>query len=175
MDIASVGHSIRPLAEFLDLLRAHGIATLVDVRKIPGSRRHPHFAREALAEALTGAGISYRWMPELGGRRSTAGLSDANAAWRVPAFHAYADHLASADGHAALDALEAIARASPTAFMCAEALWTKCHRRLIADALTARGWNVRHLMTAKRAEPHRLPDFAQVADGAVAYPATWSA
>ncbi len=114
-------------------------------------------------------------MPELGGRRSTAGLSDANAGWRVAAFHAYADHLVSDAGRIALDELAVVARSSSTAFMCAEALWTKCHRRLIADALSARGWSVRHLMTVKRAEPHRLPDFAQVADGVVAYPATWSA
>lgn len=175
MDVASVGHSIRPLEEFLDLLRAHGIAALVDVRKIPASRRHPHFAREPLGAALAAIGIAYHWRPELGGRRSTAGLSDANAGWRVAAFHAYADHLASAPGRAALDELASIAGGAPTAFMCAEALWTKCHRRLIADALTARGWNVRHLMTAKRAEPHRLPEFAQVVAGTVAYPATWSA
>jgi uncharacterized protein (DUF488 family) len=174
-DVATIGHSTRTLDAFIAILQAHGIATLVDVRRFPASRRHPHFSRESLSAALPEAGIAYRWIEALGGRRSTKGLSDANAAWRVDAFHAYADYLTTEAGSAALAVLEEIARASPSAFMCAEAQWTRCHRRLIADALVARGWRVRHLTSATRAEEHELPEFARLEAGRLSYPATWSA
>lgn len=166
----TVGHSVRPIEDFLSLLSIHGIAAIADVRRFPASRRHPQFGQAALKQSLLDLGIDYVWLPELGGRRETKSLSDANAGWRVKAFHAYADYMRHADFLTGLSKLEAMAEHKPSAFMCAEALWTKCHRRLIADALTARGWEIHHILDAKRAELHRLPDFAEVHAGELAYP-----
>jgi uncharacterized protein (DUF488 family) len=140
------------------------------VRAFPGSRRHPQFGRDALAGWLPDAGIDYRHMRALGGRR--APLPDSpNRGWREAAFSAYADHMASTEFRQALGELEAAARERPTAIMCAEAVWWRCHRRLIADALVARGWTVEHLGVGHRPEAHRLTEFAVVgADGIPTYP-----
>lgn len=116
------------------------------------------------------AGIGYEWIEDLGGRRSTASLNPANAAWRVQAFHAYADYALEPGFRAALERLEKLAIRASTAIMCAEALWTQCHRRLIADQLAARGWQVRHLIDERRAEPHVMPEFSINQDGIVTYP-----
>jgi uncharacterized protein (DUF488 family) len=166
----TIGHSTLPLAEFLDRLRAHRIAVVADVRRFPASRRHPHFGGEALRSALADAGIGYEWLEDLGGRRSARELSAANAGWRVRAFHAYADYLSDPRFETALASLERIARGRRTAAMCAEAMWTRCHRRLIADAAVARGWSVHHIMGPSRVEPHALPEFARVVDGHPSYP-----
>jgi uncharacterized protein (DUF488 family) len=158
------------LDDFLALLRGHGIERLVDVRRFPGSRRHPHFGAEPLERALAQAGIRYVHEPDLGGRR-TASAASPNTAWRSASFRAYADYMATPAFRAALDRLLAHAAAGPTAIMCAEAVPWRCHRQLIADVLVARGHEVRHITTAARAEPHRLNPSAVVSvDGTVTYP-----
>jgi uncharacterized protein (DUF488 family) len=169
--IHTIGHSTRSLDEFLSLLTAHGVRQLVDIRSIPRSRRHPHFASEALAVSLRDAGIAYRHSPALGGRRRPR-TDSPNTAWRVEGFRGYADYMETDAFRAALDELIAAARDAPTAIMCAEALWWRCHRQLVADALVARGIEVRHIMaTAKgaAAQAHVLTDFAQIVDGRVVY------
>jgi uncharacterized protein (DUF488 family) len=169
--ILTAGHSTRSAAEFLELLQAHGVRRLVDVRRYPGSRRHPHFSREALAPALADAGIAYLHAPELGGRRTPAAGS-ANDAWRSASFRAYADHMASPAFSEWLDRLTGWAVGGDTVIMCAEALPWRCHRQLIADALVARGIDVRHITAPGRVEPHSLSPHARVApDGTVTYPA----
>ena len=154
----------------MELLRAHGIAAVADVRRFPGSRRHPHFAREALEAWLRGHGIAYRWMPELGGRR-TPRPDSVNTGWRVDAFRGYADYLETPEAAAAIASLRELARERPTAVMCAEALWWQCHRRLIADRLLAEGLDVVHIESATRASPHKLVPPAHLRDGTLSYAA----
>lgn len=162
MVIHSVGHGARPLADFLALLRGAGIAAVADIRTAPYSRRHPHFSGEPLAQAVRGAGVVYAHLKGLGGwRRSPP--SSPHAALKEPGFRGYADHLTSADFARDYAALRALAEAAPTAFMCSESLWWKCHRRILADRLAADGWEVRHLITPGKApESHALWDLARV-------------
>lgn len=141
------------------------MTTLADVRRFPGSRRHPHFAREALAETIEG----YVHLEGLGGRRRVVPGSP-NGGWEVAAFQGYADHMASGEFAAALGRLEALAREATTAFMCAEAPWWRCHRRLVADALHVRGWTVCHIGPDGRLTEHALPDFAVVEGERLTYP-----
>jgi uncharacterized protein (DUF488 family) len=169
-EVFTIGHSVRPLEQFLAMLRAHEVGAICDVRRFPSSRRHPHFGQEALRASLSAVDIAYHWLPELGGRRETKHLSAINDGWRVKAFHAYADYFAHPDFSAGLERLEEVAERVRTAFMCAEALWTKCHRRLIADVMVARGWTVRHIIDGRRVEQHALTEFAVMRDGAVTYP-----
>ena len=173
--LATIGHSVLAPEALVALLLRHAVAQVADVRRFPFSRRQPGLGGEALAPLFAAAGIGYRWFPNLGGRRRPDRASTANAGWRVEAFRAYADHLAGAEGTAALALLDGWARERTTAIMCAEALWTRCHRRLIADAFVARGWAVEHLMSPTRREPHRLPDFALVIADGVRYPGPVSA
>ncbi|HLX10705.1 MAG TPA: DUF488 domain-containing protein [Thermoanaerobaculia bacterium] len=166
----TIGHSTRSGEELLGLLAEHGIATLVDVRRFPASRRHPQFARQALAASLAGAGIAYVHEPDLGGRRQPRPDSP-HTAWRVPAFRGYADHMGSAPFSAALGRLLRLAERSRTVILCAEAVPWRCHRRLIADAATAAGAEVLHILAPGRgATPHQLDAAARVvvepADGA---------
>lgn len=157
-EVLSVGHSTHPIERFLRLLGAAGVEALADVRRYPGSRRNPQFNAGALAGALEGAGIAYLPLGEqLGGRRGSARRRGRSASgWRNPSFAAYADHMEGEEFAAGLGRLEELARARRTALMCAEADWRRCHRRLIADALTARGWRVRHLLAPGDAEEHPL-------------------
>jgi uncharacterized protein (DUF488 family) len=170
MTIYTVGHSTRSPEELLALLREADVKLLADVRAFPSSRRHPQFNRAALAEWLPQAGIGYEHMPGLGGRRRP--LPDSpNEGWREAAFRGYADYMGSDQFCGALGDLEEAARVRPTAIMCAEAVWWRCHRRLISDALTARGWRVEHLGLGEPPPRHELPGFAVVAsDGTVTYP-----
>ncbi len=172
--IYTVGHSTRTLDEFLALLREHGIRTLVDVRRFPGSRRHPHFGGGALAASLAAEGIGYAHEPDLGGRRAVPGDAppSPNGAWRNPAFRAYADHMGTAEFRAALERVMERGRAAPTTIMCAEAVPWRCHRRLIADALLARGVPVTDLLGPGRSGPHApTPGAVLRPDGGVEYPA----
>jgi uncharacterized protein (DUF488 family) len=169
--IWTAGHSTRTLEDFLELLAAGGVQLLADVRRFPGSRRHPHFGQAPLAEALgQGAGIEYRHFEALGGRRTARLPESPNTAWRVESFNAYADYMQSAEFRAALDELMEAGESAATAIMCSEALPQKCHRRLIADALVTRGWRVRHLLSPKRIEDHVLTPFARVDGLEVTYP-----
>ena len=165
----TIGHSNRSWDVFEGLLREAGIAVLADVRRFAGSRRNPQFSRDAMPRALAEAGIRYWPLPAMGGRRQVKPDSP-NTAWRVEAFRAYADHLASPDYIAAREALMAAASAERTCVMCAEALWWQCHRRLIADDFVARGWTVLHLLAPGKTEPHALNPDAAMVDGVLRYP-----
>jgi uncharacterized protein (DUF488 family) len=168
VDIWSVGHGARPLAEFLETLRAADIKSLADVRSRPGSRRHPHFSARSLEAALNEIGIAYLHLPELGGRREPRADSP-HRALRVAAFRGYADHMDTGEFARGYERLTSLAQKSRTAFMCAETLWWRCHRRLIADRLTADGWNVTHLLAPGKSEPHVLWDVARTLDGHLVY------
>ena len=170
MDIWTVGHGTRSIDEFLGVLRGAGIETLADVRLAPGSRRHPQFGERALAASLAGAGVEYVHLPGLGGRRSP-GPQSPHAALRVAAFRGYADHTSTIEFAREYERLIALARESRTVFMCAETLWWRCHRRLIADRLTVDGWTVTHLVKPGDSEVHQLWDAARVDDGRIVYDA----
>ena len=147
MIIYTVGHSTRSTNELIAILNEAAVTRVVDVRAFPMSRRHPQFNRDALSVSLPGAGIDYRHLPALGGRRhAKKGAPSRNGLWKVEAFRNYADSAVTPAFRAAIDALETLARERPTAFMCAEAVWWQCHRRLIADYMLARGWTVVHLL-----------------------------
>lgn len=170
MRIWSIGHGARGLADFLALLAENGIRMLADIRSFPGSRRHPHFGREALATALSTAGIAYEHLPDLGGRRRERGTSP-HRAIKVVGFRAYADHMESDEFRAGYERLRALATGSPTAYMCAETLWWQCHRRLLSDRLVADGWDVFHVLGPGKMEPHRLWEVARIVDGRIVYDA----
>jgi uncharacterized protein (DUF488 family) len=166
--IWTIGHSTRSLDEFVSVLSAHRIEALADVRRFPGSRRLPQFESSSLAKELEGRGIAYQWLEALGGRRR-ADRHSLNLAWRHAAFRGYADYLATdafADG---LFELLVIADGLRTAIMCAEILWWRCHRRLIADVLVSLGVEVLHLRDDRAAEPHRLAPPARLVDGVLTY------
>jgi uncharacterized protein (DUF488 family) len=139
--VYTIGHSTRTIDQFVGLLKEHGIELLVDVRRFPGSRRHPQFGSVPLAASLAGEGIGYVHAEALGGRRSSdaAGGPSPNGAWRHSAFRAYADYMATPDFQRALERLIELSRERTTVIMCAEAVPWRCHRRLITDALLARG------------------------------------
>jgi uncharacterized protein (DUF488 family) len=165
--IYTIGHSTRSFDEFLALLQAHEIKKLGDIRTVPRSRRHPHFSGEALGRSLAAAGITYRHFPGLGGLRKPRPHSP-NAAWRVEGFRGYADYMSTAEFEAAVDELMNFEEPN-TVVMCAEAVWWRCHRQLLADALVARGVEVRHIVSTAAPTLHTLTDFAHVIDGRVSY------
>jgi uncharacterized protein (DUF488 family) len=169
--VFTVGHSNHSIEKFLDILRAHGIRRLVDVRRHPGSRKWPHFNAGALAESLPAAAIDYVPMPELGGHRKPRPDSP-HTAWRVDAFRGYADFMETPEFAAALDRVLAISRVAPTALMCAEALPWRCHRSLVADALLAKGLPVLEILSEREARPRKLPAFARVQGNRVIYDVT---
>lgn len=166
--VFSIGHSTRPIEDFLALLRANGVSTLVDIRTIPGSRRNPQFGHQALERVL--GETRYAYLPELGGLRRPRPDSP-NRAWRNEAFRGFADYMlteAFAVGIQRL--LELAARAGPVAIMCAEAVPWRCHRSLVSDALLARGVCVQHIVGPGRTRPHTLTPFAKVTGDQVSYP-----
>ena len=162
MHAFTVGHGTRPLPELIETLLGAEVQTLVDVRRFPGSRRNPQFNQEPLREALDHAGIGYRHAVELGGRRSGEPGEDEFDCIRVAAFRSYAARMGSDAWQEAL-AAELVQRAP--CFMCAETPWWKCHRRLIAELLTARGHGVTHLLGPGRSQPHALYDESEIRDG----------
>ncbi len=167
--IYTIGHSTRSFEEFLALLRAHGVQQVADIRTIPRSRRHPQFERDALARALSEADVQYRHFPGLGGLRHPRRDSP-NGAWKNDSFRGYADYMGTAPFDEAVDDLLAFARTSPTTVMCAEAVWWRCHRSLLADALVARAVEVLHITSAAAPSPHRLNPMARVDGRSVTYP-----
>lgn len=167
--LMTIGHSTRPLEDFLALLKAHGVTGVADVRTVPRSRRHPHFSRESLIVMLPAHGIAYDHFAGLGGLRKPKPRSR-NGGWRHPGFRGYADHMESAAFHEALERLLVFAQKFFVAVMCAESKWWQCHRQLIADALLVRGFEVRHIMSVNEARPHELTPFAQVSGTDVVYP-----
>ncbi|MDQ4018520.1 MAG: DUF488 domain-containing protein [Actinomycetota bacterium] len=162
MHVFTIGHGARPAGELVDCLRAARVATLVDVRRFPGSRRHPQFNRDALAATLEAAGIAYRHAEELGGRRTGEPGEERYACIQTPAFRSYAARMRTAAWQEALDA--ALADERPC-FMCAETPWWRCHRRLIAELLHVRGHEVLHLLGPHEVRPHRPWDVAETRDG----------
>lgn len=167
--IFTIGHSTRAWDEFLALLRRYRIEVLCDVRTAPGSRNYPQYTRASLETALEEAGIGYSYCPDLGGFRR-AGESSPNTGWRNASFRGYADYMQTAEFQAAVDRLVGIAAAGNTAIMCAEAVYWRCHRSLIADALTVRGIEVRHILGPSAVSPHRLTRFARVTGRKITYP-----
>ena len=167
----TIGHSNRSLEELLEMLKAHEVDLVVDVRTIPRSKHNPQFNREAMPEPLARAGIEYLHMPGLGGLRH-ARKDSGNTGWKNLSFRGYADYMQTAEFERNLEELLRLAESRRAAVMCAEAVPWRCHRSLIADALTARGLSVRHIMSATRADPHRLTSFAQVVSARVTYPPT---
>lgn len=172
--IWTVGHSTRSWDDFLAVLAAHDIQAIADVRRFPGSRRYPWFASDAMAQALPQAGIAYRWLPQLGGRRKVVPGSP-NGAWHNAAFQGYADHMASAEFRDGLAQALELAAHRHAALMCAELLWWRCHRRLISDLLQHRGYHVLHIQDARPATPHPGNPDARAAGEDLVYPPAQSA
>jgi uncharacterized protein (DUF488 family) len=167
--VLTIGHSTRSWPEFRNLLRAHGVARLVDVRTLPRSRHNPQFNRETLSRKLRAARISYVALPQLGGLRR-ARRDSQNLGWRNASFRGFADYMQTPEFDKALARLVKLAAQKRSAVMCAEAVPWRCHRSLIADALTARGMAVEHIMSARRCSPHALTPFAKVSAHRVSYP-----
>ena len=169
----TIGHSTRAGADFIHILKGHQINTLVDVRSFPGSRRYPQFNGSELSESLASEGITYHHLPTLGGRRRPSPDSK-NTAWRNPSFRAYADHMETVEFKQGIEKLGELARTSMTMFMCAEALWWRCHRSLIADYLKALGATVIHVIDEKQTEIHPYTSAARVIQGRLSYEGLFS-
>jgi uncharacterized protein (DUF488 family) len=165
----TIGHSTRPLAEFLETLQAHEIKTLVDIRAFPMSRRLPQFNRGSLESSLLGAGVRYLWMPALGGYRKKIREDSPHTAMRNASFRNYADYMLTAEFKSAMSELIALAEKSRTVYMCAERLYFRCHRMLMSDWLVAHGHEVLHVDGVGPVKAHRLTEDARLVDGDVIY------
>jgi uncharacterized protein (DUF488 family) len=170
LTIFTIGHSTRPIDEFIRLLKAHGVQRVVDVRTIPRSRHNPQFNRAQLASALHRGKIHYRHMPGLGGLRR-ARPDSPNAGWRNASFRGYADYMQTSEFEDNLEGCIDLAKQERVVLMCAEAVPWRCHRSLIADALLARGINASEITSCIRTRPHSLTPFARVKGTHVTYPA----
>jgi uncharacterized protein (DUF488 family) len=169
MKIWTIGHSTRTIEEFIGALQAHGIKLVADVRLLAGSKRYPQFNKEVLAKSLADRGIVYEHFPELGGRRKPRNDSR-NIAWRNEVFRGYADYMETAEFSQGLARLQGMAeRRGAIAIMCAEAVWWRCHRSLIADRLKAQGAEVIHILNANKTEPHPFTSAARIVDGKLDY------
>src|SRR5579863_10363592 len=169
LTVFTIGHSTRTWEEFLELLRAHGIERVVDVRSIPKSRHNPQFNRETLSRKLRGARIGYVHLRKLGGLRH-ARRDSPNMGWRNASFRGFADYMQTSDFETGLQRLMKLAKQKRSAIMCAEAVPWRCHRSLIADALTVRGIQVDDIMSVKRSQVHSLIPFARVRGHRITYP-----
>jgi uncharacterized protein (DUF488 family) len=167
--IYTIGHSTRAIDEFIALLAAHQITRLGDVRSVPRSRRHPHFSIEALSASLPPAGVTYRHFPGLGGLRKPR-RDSTNTAWRHAGFRGYADYMQTPAFERAIGEFLEFTVYGRGVMMCAEGVWWRCHRQLIADALVGRGLEVRHIMSETSAPPHAMTAFSRVIDGRTSYP-----
>ncbi|SRR5437667_7604889 len=169
MRIWTIGHSTRTIDTFVSLLKANGINLLADVRSLPGSKRYPQFNKEALADSLGEAAIRYEHFPELGGRRKPR-KDSSNTAWRNASFRGYADYMETEQFHNGVKhLLDRAADAGPTAIMCAEAVWWRCHRSLVSDYLKVRGIEVMHILDANKTEPHPYTSAARIVNGKLSY------
>ncbi|HYF21050.1 MAG TPA: DUF488 domain-containing protein [Ramlibacter sp.] len=169
-EIWTIGHSTRTAAEFLEVLGAHGIELVADVRRFPGSRRHPHFGGPVLERTLADHAIDYAWLARLGGRRR-ADPGPLQLGWRNTSFRSYAAYTWTEDFADGLHDLLHLAAARRTAIMCSELLWWRCHRALVADALRFTGWRVVHLAGTGPGTEHPYTSPARIVDGELAYPA----
>jgi uncharacterized protein (DUF488 family) len=169
MRIWTIGHSTRAIDEFISLLKENEIKLLADVRAWPGSKRYPQFNKDSLAESLKVHGIRYEHFPELGGKRKSKPDSR-NTTWRNASFRGYADYMGTEQFQKGIERLlEIAAEAGPTAIMCAEAVWWRCHRSLIADYLKACGMEVLHVLGANKVEPHPFTSAARILNGELSY------
>ena len=168
LQLWTIGHSTRAAEEFGRLLLAHHIKTLVDVRSFPGSRRYPQFNKTTLSEFVRTLGIRYEHEPRLGGRRQPKAKSH-NTAWKNASFRAYADYMETEEFKEGIRDLITIARQESTAIMCAESLWWRCHRSLIADYLKAEGATVIHILAEQKTEVHPFTSAARIVDGKLSY------
>jgi uncharacterized protein (DUF488 family) len=169
MKIWTIGHSTRKIEDFISLLKKNEIKLLADVRSLPGSKRYPQFNREALAESLNAHGIRYEHFPELGGRRKPKPDSR-NTVWRNASFRGYADHMETEGFREGVNRLVHLAnKVGPTALLCAEAVWWRCHRALISDFLKGRGIDVTHILDEKKTEPHPFTSAARIVNGELSY------
>jgi uncharacterized protein (DUF488 family) len=166
--IWTIGHSTRELEVFLGLLATFDVEVVADVRSFPGSRRYPQYGREALEASLTARGIAYHWLRALGGRRRTS-PSSPNTAWRNPAFRGYADYMSTAEFALGMQQLLQVASRARTVIMCAEALWWRCHRSLIADALCVRDVKVVHILDGRHETVHPMTSAARIVQGKLSY------
>ncbi len=166
--IYSIGHSTHSLADFMAMLQSFGIKTLADIRRLPGSRKFPQFDRENLERTLAENGIRYLYLQDLGGRRKEQKDSK-NTRWRNASFRGYADYMETEGFAKGMAELEAVASQSPTVYMCAEAVWWRCHRSMVSDYLKAKGWTVLHIMAAGKAEEHSYTSPARVVGNHVFY------
>jgi len=165
----TIGHSTRMLEEMIEVLQAHSIQTLVDIRSFPMSRRLPHFNRESLEKTLPEAGIRYVWMKELGGRRKKISAESPHIALRNDSFRNYADYMLTPEFEQAAEQLIKMAESSRTAYMCAERVYFRCHRMVVSDWLVAHGHKVLHIDDARPAKPHTLMKEARIDSGKVIY------
>jgi hypothetical protein len=166
----TIGHGTRPLQEFVGLLQEHRVGVLADIRTVPRSRRNPQYGTESLAQALPAHSICYLHLAELGGLRKPRKDSP-NAGWRNESFRGYADYMLTPPFRYALEELIALARLRRTAIMCAESVYWRCHRSLVADALLVRGIPCFHIMGPGEPAPHRLTSFARPQGERLVYPA----
>jgi uncharacterized protein (DUF488 family) len=168
--LLTIGHSTRPIDEFIELLKDHRVEEIADVRSVPRSRHCPQFNSDDLSDSLRQAQIRYTHIEKLGGLRHSR-KDSINLGWRNASFRGYADYMATPEFSEGLDALIQIARARKTAIMCAEAVPWRCHRSMIADAMIEKGWDVRDIMTSKAPTEHHLTPFLKVVNGKLTYPA----
>ncbi len=166
--IYTIGHSTRSLAEFLDMLQSFGIKILADIRSLPGSRKFPQFDKENLKTSLEEAGIQYIHLADLGGRRKVKKDSKNNR-WNNDSFRGYADYMETEEFVSAIMKLEHISLKQPTAYMCSEAVWWRCHRSMVSDYLKAKGWAVLHIMATGKVQEHTYTAPARIVDGNVLY------
>jgi uncharacterized protein (DUF488 family) len=168
--VLTVGHSNHPLDRFLALLARHQVEALVDIRRFPGSRKHPHFNRDTLASALPKSGVEYHWLEALGGRRHKQRAESPNLGLENKGFRNYADYMLTDEFRGGMGKLLEVARQKRTAIMCAEGLFWQCHRRLVSDFLVASGVTVQHVMPAGELRPHTLTTGVVIDNGRVTYP-----
>lgn len=167
--VLTIGHSNRSLSDFIDLLKAHAVTCLVDIRTVPRSRHNPQYNLDTLPASLKAVGIDHAHMAGLGGLRH-ARADSPNKGWRTPGFQGYADYMQSAEFEKALQVLVELAKSQRVAVMCAEALPWRCHRSLLSDALSVRGIAVEHITSKTRRQPHSLTPFARVDGTRITYP-----
>ena len=169
-NVFTVGHSTHPIGEFIEMLLAHRVTCIADVRTVPRSRHNPQFNRDSLPESLKASGIEYVHLAALGGLRHSRADS-VNTGWRNKSFRGYADYMQTAEFEAGIAVLTAIAETERVAIMCAEAVPWRCHRSLIGDALTVQGIVVEDIMTPNKSQPHTITPFAKVSGIQITYPA----
>ena len=166
--IFTIGHSNHPFEEFLEMLKAFEIETLVDIRRYPGSRKYPHFNKDHLEKSLPEKEIQYLHYEDLGGRRKVKPDSH-NTAWRLDSFRGYADYMETDSFQKAIEKLEILAKEKRVAYMCSEAVWWSCHRSLVSDYLKNEGWNVQHIMSKTKSNEHPYTKPARIINDKLVY------